>query len=144
MIVDYAGSCHCGAVRIAFHSDKQPEDLGARSCQCGFCTKHNASWTSDPDGSVDITISGPVSRYRFGTGTADAIICANCGVATAVTCEIDGALYAVIRVDAFESSSEFLAHAAPIDFDGEDVSNRLKRRADSWTSATLEEATQHA
>ena len=142
--MDYAGSCHCGAVRVTFHSDKQAEELGARCCQCSFCTKHHASWTSDPAGSVDIAISGPVSRYRFGTDTADAIICATCGVATAVTCEIDGALYAVIRVDALERSPEFLTHAAPIDFDGEDVSNRLKRRAASWTSATLEEAIQHA
>jgi len=72
----YSGSCHCSAIKVALRTSKTGAELGARSCQCSFCRTHGASWTSDPAGALDIEVTGPVSRYRFGTGTAEFLICA--------------------------------------------------------------------
>ncbi len=129
----YGGSCHCGAIGLRFQSAKRFDQLGARTCQCSFCLKHGASWTSDPDGSCDITLSGPVNRYRFGTKTADFLICGNCGVVPVVVSEIDGRHLGVVRVNALDAAVNFLKHAAPMDLDGELLEARLDRRAQRWT-----------
>jgi hypothetical protein len=131
------GSCHCGGVRIAFHTAKAPGALGARACQCSFCRAHGASWTSDPAGSLEIAVAGPVSRYRFGTGTADFLVCARCGVVPAVTWERDGGLFGVVRVQCLAARDALLAHERPADFEAESVELRLARRARNWTPAAL-------
>ncbi len=138
-MMHYAGACHCGALKLDFHSEKSPAELGARTCQCSFCEAHGASWTSDPEGNVDITLTGPVSRYRFGTKTADFLVCANCGVVPAVVSEIEGQLRGVIRVNCLEESAAFLAQAAPIDLDEEILDSRLDRRAKGWTPAAIKD-----
>lgn len=135
----YAGSCHCGAISLTLHSEKSPEQLGARTCQCSFCQKHGGSWTSDPQGQVEITLSGPVSRYRFGTKTADFLVCATCGVVSAVVGEIERQLRGAVRINCLEQSAVFLEQAAPIDFDGEILDSRLDRRAKSWTPAMIKD-----
>ena len=56
-----------------------------RACGCSFCRAHNTCTTSDPNGSVDICAAdwSLVRFYRFGTGTADFLICGTCGVVPA-------------------------------------------------------------
>lgn len=139
----YAGSCHCGALTLEFRSGKSPAALGARTCQCAFCQMHGASWTSDPEGQVGIAFTGPVSRYRFGTGTADFLVCATCGVVPAVTSEIDGRLRGVIRVECLEEKAAFLEEAAPMDLDGELLNDRIDRRARRWTPALIKQGEMH-
>lgn len=133
----YAGSCHCRALTVDFRSGKSAAALGARTCQCSFCQMHGASWTSDPDGHAEIILTGPVSRYRFGTKTADFLACATCGVVPAVTSEIEGRLLGVIRVECLEKKLAFLEQAAPMDLDGELLNDRIDRRAERWTPVTL-------
>ena len=135
----YGGSCHCGALALDFRSEKSPAALGARTCQCSFCRKHGASWTADPQGHVTISLSGPVSRYRFGTKTADFLICSRCGVVGACVGEMEGRLLGVVRVDCLDQSAAFLTQAAPTDFDGEILDSRLDRRAKGWTPAKIKE-----
>ncbi|WP_246263179.1 GFA family protein [Parasphingopyxis algicola] len=135
----YAGSCHCGALTLDFASEKSPADLGARTCQCSYCRKHGASWTSDPEGRAELAVAGPVSRYRFGTKTADFLVCATCGVVLAAVSEIDGRLRGVVRVDCLDDSAAFLAQAAPMDLDGEVLDARLDRRAQRWTPVAITE-----
>jgi len=135
----YDGACHCGAIIVTLHSAKSADQLGARTCQCSFCRKHGASWTSDSDGRIDIALSGPVSRYRFGTETADFLICGTCGVVPAVVDEIDGQLLSVVRVDCLDEASAFLEHSATMDLDGEILDARLDRRAQRWTPSMIEE-----
>ena len=134
----FHGSCHCGAVKITLRTPKTAKQLGARSCQCSFCKAHGASWTSDPSGSLEITIpSEKVSRYTFGTGTAEFLVCATCGVVPAVTWKNGEKLLAVARVNCLAEAEQLLAHTKPIDFDGETTANRLERRARGWTPASL-------
>lgn len=73
-----------------------------------------------------------VSRYAFGTGTAEFHVCARCGIVPVVTSRIDGRLYAVVSVNAFEGVDAALLHRAPASFDREDEAARLARRARHW------------
>jgi hypothetical protein len=135
----YHGSCHCGAVNITLRSAKTASELGTRSCQCSFCRAHGASWTSDPDGRLEITVPREkLSRYRFGTGTAEFLICGTCGVVPAVIWEDGGRLLGVVRVNCLAESEILLANVRKADFDGETEAKRLERRARSWTPASLQ------
>jgi len=135
----YHGSCHCGSVKITLRTSKAADELGARSCQCTFCKAHGASWTSDPGGRLEITVPREkLSRYTFGTGTAEFLICATCGVVPAVIWKDGERLLGVARVNCLEESELLLANTRPIDFDNETESKRLERRARGWTPASLQ------
>jgi hypothetical protein len=96
--------------------------------------KHGGVWTASPSAALVVTVERPadVSRYRFGTRTAEFHVCATCGVVPLVTSEIDGALYAVVSVLAFEGVDPALVRRAPVSFDGEAEAARLARRQRSW------------
>lgn len=132
-----SGACHCGNIRMDLHTQKKADELVPRECSCSFCRKHQASWISDPEGSVHIRYvdAKRVSPYRFGTKTADFIVCAYCGVLMVTTCEIEGRLRAVLNIRAMAD----VAFAPPVttDFDGEDVQSRLARRARNWTGSVV-------
>jgi hypothetical protein len=127
------GSCHCG--NITFNLDWQPEptEIPARACSCSFCIKHGGVWTSCPTGAlaVELKDAARVSKYSFGTRTADFHICTVCGVVPVVTSEIDGKTYAVVNVNTLEGI-ESLLKRAPVSFEGEDEASRLARRARNW------------
>jgi hypothetical protein len=72
-----------------------------------------------------------LSVYRFGHGTAQWIICSGCGVLTAVLCETEGRLRAVVTVQSMVEHA-FLAPEMQTDFEAESVAERLERRARTW------------
>ncbi len=76
------GGCHCGNLTFEMRSARPPEELPLRTCGCGFCRAHGGLYTSDPEGFVRFAVRDParLSRYRFGHGTADFLICRDCGV----------------------------------------------------------------
>jgi hypothetical protein len=73
-----------------------------------------------------------VSRYIFGTKTAQFHICAKCGVVPIVTSEIDGNTYAVVSVNALQGIDRALLKHASATFDAEDERSRLARRKRNW------------
>jgi hypothetical protein len=73
-----------------------------------------------------------VSRYAFGTKTAQFHICSRCGVAPVVTSRIEGRLYAVVSVNAFEGVESSLLRYAPASFETESEEARLARRKRNW------------
>jgi len=73
-----------------------------------------------------------VSKYSFGTRTAEFHTCARCGIVPVVTSRIDGRLYAVVSVNAFEDVDQSLLRRAPASFDGEGTESRLARRKRNW------------
>jgi hypothetical protein len=73
-----------------------------------------------------------VSHYTFGTRTAQFHICAICGVVPVVTSEIDGNIYAVVNVNAFQDIDRSLLKNASVTFDAEDEQSRLVRRKRNW------------
>lgn len=128
------GKCHCGNIAFALTWDPDPVEISARACTCTFCVKHGGVWTANPSGALAVTVRDPsrVSRYAFGTATAHFHICATCGVVPVVTSEIDGALYAVVSVNAFDDVDPALVKRSAANLDGESVDTRLARRKRSW------------
>lgn len=105
-----------------------------RACTCSFCVKHGGVWTSNPKGALEVTIADPalVSRYGFGTRTADFHVCTRCGMVPAVTSRIDGGVYAVANVNTFENVDRARLKRGSASFDGEGEDSRLARRKRSW------------
>ena len=128
------GSCHCGNISFALTWIPEPSEIPARACICSFCTKHGGVWTSCPTGSLKVAVrdSSLVSKYRFGTKTAEFQICARCGAVPVVTCRIDGRLHAVVNVNAFDGVDPALLRRAAASFEGEDEAARLARRKRNW------------
>ena len=128
------GKCHCGNIAFALDWRPEPTEIPARACSCTFCQKHGGVWTSCPTGALKVMVEDPqrVSRYAFGTKTAQFHICTGCGVVPVVTCHIDGRLYAVVSVNAFEGVDPSLLRRAPMNFDAESGEVRLARRKRGW------------
>jgi len=133
-IMRIEGKCHCRNISYVFHWPGDGGEIPVRACGCDFCTKHGVSWTSHHDSELIATIGDTslVSKYRFGTGTADFYVCARCGVAPFVTCAIDDQLYAVVNTNTFEGIDRSSLIRAATNFDGEGTGERLDRRKRSW------------
>jgi hypothetical protein len=128
------GKCHCGNIAFTLRWEPDPVEIPARACGCSFCVKHGGVWTSYPRGELKVAVKDPqlVSAYAFGTKTAEFHTCARCGVVPVVTSRIDGHLYAVVSVNAFENVDPALLRRAPANFDGEGEGERLARRKRNW------------
>jgi hypothetical protein len=128
------GKCHCGNISFSFIWEPEPAEIPARACTCSFCIKHGGVWTSHPGGALKIVVKEPllVSKYAFGTETAEFHICVRCGVVPVVTSRIDEHLYAVVSVNAFENVDPSLLRRASASFDGEGNESRLARRKRNW------------
>jgi len=128
------GKCHCGNISFALAWEPDPAEIPARACDCSFCTKHGGVWTSNPRGALKVTVRDPslVSKYAFGTRTAEFHVCARCGIVPVVTSRIDGRLYAVVSVNAFEGVDPSLLRRKPASFEGEGKDDRLARRKRNW------------
>ena len=129
-----SGSCHCGNISFALDWQPDPVEIPARACGCSFCVKHGGVWTSCPAGRLRITVRKPqsVSRYEFGTRTAQFHICRDCGIVPVVTSLIEGRLYAVVSVNAFDNVDDSKLDRKPASFDGESEGDRLARRQRHW------------
>ena len=130
------GSCHCGNISFLLTWEPEPTEIPARACTCSFCTKHGGVWTSCSTGSLKVSIGNPslVSKYAFGTETAEFHICSKCGIVPVVISRIEGHLYAVVSVNAFEGVEPSLLRRASATFEGENEEARLARRKRNWIS----------
>lgn len=128
------GSCHCGNVSFELDWDPDPSEIPARACTCSFCVKHGGVWTSTPTGRLRVRLRDPslVSRYAFGTRTAQFHVCGRCGAVPVVSSEIEGRIHAVVSVNAFDDVDPALLRRAPVSFEGEAADSRLARRARHW------------
>jgi hypothetical protein len=128
------GKCHCGNISFALAWEPDPAEIPARACGCSFCVKHGGVWTSNPAGRLQVSIEDRsfASKYQFGTRTAQFHVCTRCGAVPVVTSLIDGRLYAVVSVNAFEGVDPSLLRRAPASFDGEGSGERLARRKRNW------------
>jgi hypothetical protein len=128
------GSCHCRNIAFVLDWKSQPDEIRARACTCSFCVKHGGVWTSCVPGTLAVTVRDPssVAEYAFETRTAQFQVCAVCGVVPLVTSRIDGRLYAVVNVNAFDDVDAALLKRLPLTVDAEDEATRLARRAKNW------------
>ncbi len=129
-----SGGCHCGNISFALTWAPDPVEIPARACSCSFCVKHGGVWTSCPTGALKITVrdSSLVSKYAFGTKTAEFHVCSRCGIVPVVTSRIGDRLYAVVSVNALEGVAPSLLRHASTTFEGENQEDRLARRRRNW------------
>ena len=128
------GSCHCRNIVFTLDWNPDPVEIPARACGCTFCVRHGGVWTSFPEGRLRIAVrdAARMSRYVFGTRTADFHVCVDCGVVPVVTSPIGGRLYAVVSVNAFDDMEPARLRRIPASFDGESEDDRLARRRRNW------------
>lgn len=131
----HRGRCHCGAVGFEYRTDKPVAEWSVRACQCSFCRKHGAAYTSDPAGSVRFAHEDPavLSRYRFGHKTADFIFCGRCGGYLGAVTEEGGQALMVLNIRALDPQPDGLPAAQPMSYEGETTGDRNTRRAGRWT-----------
>jgi hypothetical protein len=128
------GGCHCRNIsyRLVWPADEI--EIPVRECSCSFCTKHRGAYTSHREARLEAAVAkaSMLSRYRFGTETAEFFVCARCGAVPFATSEIDGRVYAVVNVNTFDDVDPSGFASTVTDFDGEAVESRLERRAGNW------------
>lgn len=131
----FRGRCHCGAVGFEYRTAKPAGEWPVRACECSFCRKHGAAYTSDPAGSVRFVHAdaSQLSRYRFGQKTADFVFCGRCGGYLGAVTEEDGATLMVINLRALDPQPDGLSAAQSISYEGETGGDRNTRRAARWT-----------
>ena len=136
----YTGGCHCENIGVKLRLSRSPEQMALRSCSCAFCRAHGTRTLSDRDGLVEITAGdcSLVERYRFGSRTADYLLCRRCGVYVGAVCETRTGLRAVLNVNCLADRAAFTQAPAAPDFDGESIDTRLDRRSTNWMPAVLE------
>jgi len=137
--MQHDGGCHCGNLRVRLHLTTPPLASTLRSCACSFCRAHATRTVSDPAGSCEIRAGdwALVEPYRFGSRTADYLICRRCGVYIGAVCDTPAGMRAVINTNALDDTAAFAQEPVRPDYDGEATEARLARRAANWTPATL-------
>lgn len=136
-----ASHCHCGKVSVLFETQKSPQELGVRTCQCDFCRRHGAVNISDPDGRITIDCGeDSVERYRFALRTADFLICRTCGVYIAAAMGEGQRIVSTLNVAGLRIKELADVEEAPMEYGDETTEARIARRFQKWTPTTFTNA----
>lgn len=135
----HEGGCHCGNLRLTLRLTRPPAENATRSCQCSFCRRHATLTVSDPAGQADIRARdwSNVEKYRFGTATADFLLCRTCGVYIGAVCDTPDGMRMVTNTRCLDDREAFTSPPALPNHDKEAVEARMARRAANWTPAAL-------
>jgi hypothetical protein len=135
----HKGGCHCGNLRLTLRLTQPPNEVRLRACGCSFCRANQTRTASDPNGSADIWADdwSQVSKYRFGTGTADFLVCRRCGIYLGAVSETDAGTRMVTNTNCLEDRAAFTGTSVSTDHDGEAVESRIARRAANWTPTMI-------
>jgi hypothetical protein len=134
----YPGSCHCGAVHISFLSEKKPEEMRVGRCGCSFCRRHGARTLGEPQGLVEFRARPQdLTRYRFGLGITDYLLCAKCGAYVGAVMPDEGRTIGIVNVNSLDIRDTFDAAPPLHHYDGEDEARRRIRRRKFWMKAQV-------
>jgi hypothetical protein len=140
--MEHQGGCHCGNLRIQVRLTKPPADMLVRSCACSFCRSHGTRTVSDPQGQADLwaTDWSLLEKYRFGSRTADYLLCRRCGVYLGAICDTPAGRRSVINTLCLHERAAFDQDPARPDYDGEAVEARMARREVNWMPLVLHDS----
>jgi hypothetical protein len=126
-------------IRTRLRLRERPTENALRACACSFCRAHATRTVSDPEGLFEVSAEdwGLVERYRFGSRTAEYLICKRCGVYVGAVCETAAGLRAVVNTNALDDRAAFTVVPSSPDYEGETTEARLARRAANWTPAIV-------
>jgi hypothetical protein len=135
----HEGGCHCGNLRLTLRLSRSPEDIQLRACGCSFCRAHATRTASDPDGAAEIWAEDWdfVEPYRFGSRTADYLVCRRCGVYIGAVCATAAGTWAVINTNSLVRRELFTATPAGVNHEGETTDARMARRTANWTPVII-------
>jgi len=134
------GGCHCGNISIALELSRAPSAYNPRACDCDFCRKHGAAYISDPHGSIRIHINsaGKSQIYRQGSGTAEFLLCAACGVVVSVLYRDTNRVYAAANANTVATAAERFGSEQSASPQMLAASDKVKRWQTVWfPNATL-------
>ncbi len=78
-MLDYAGGCHCGAVRISLRRDAPIDSL--IDCNCSICRKKGILLLPVEDADLAIQQGGNnLTLYQWRSNTAKHWFCKTCGI----------------------------------------------------------------
>ena len=81
MTATYDAACHCSSVQ--FRVTLAGGLASARRCTCSYCTMRGAVAVSAAlDGITFVSGAAALTRYQFGTNTAQHFFCGTCGIYT--------------------------------------------------------------
>ena len=131
--------CHCRNLRLILRLSRLPQEVRLRACGCSFCRAHATRTTSDSLGAVEIWADDwdLVEPYRFGSRSADFLVCRRCGVYTGAICTTEAGAWAVINTNSLADQALFTGPVGPVDHAGEASKDRIARRIANWTPAIL-------
>jgi len=103
------GQCHCGDMSVELELPGELAGYRPRECDCDFCRRHGAAYVSDRDGAMRVRVkTKPRSAwYRQGSGTAEFLLCAQCGVLVGAFYRDGERLLGVANVRALNDDSAF-------------------------------------
>ncbi|KAI0171878.1 glutathione-dependent formaldehyde-activating enzyme [Hypoxylon sp. FL1284] len=78
----YTGSCHCGALRVAFRSKPLDKSSAERiiECNCSICIRQGAVYVSPPKEAAGVEGEENLQVYLFGGRKFGKGFCRTCGV----------------------------------------------------------------
>ena len=132
---DISGRCHCGNVSYVFVSPIPKMELPLKSCDCSFCSKQGAVYTSHPKGTLKVTVvnKDQVKLYQFGSEAADVFSCAICGVFPFIKGVIDGEDYAVLNANSINGLKIEHSQIVPVEqLENQTAAERAERWKRSW------------
>ena len=130
---EYHGSCHCENFRYELSWPENTEMVG-RSCDCSFCSRHGAIWSSHRSAEAKIKIQNrqEIIHYRFGQRTAEFHICAVCGIVAAAVWKDKTTNLGVININTLDNAFDKYIKRVTTHFDSENRLSRETRRRASW------------
>ena len=134
------GGCHCGALRWELETALPLAQWSVRACQCSFCRLHGALSTSDPRGRVRFHFVRPelVVRYRFGTRSAEFLVCGGCGVYVGAVLQEPEGSWAIVNARTLDGdAAASLPSSQPVSYDGETPEARSARRRIRWSPLSV-------
>lgn len=132
---EISGRCHCGNVEYMFVSPVPKMELPIKSCDCSFCIKQGACYTSHPQGKLSVLVKerSLVKRYQFGSESADVFLCSQCGVFPFIVGRIDDQLYAVLNANSINGLNIDRAKIVPVEHvENQSVEERVERWKRNW------------
>jgi hypothetical protein len=132
------GGCHCGNISYTAEFSDKLVNFIPRACDCTFCTRHGATYTSDRNGklAINITNASQVSWYRQGSKIANFLICKQCGIMTNVCYEESGRLYGSINIRTSDKFNLF-GHNQVMQLTQLSDNIRIKLWKDNWFSSVV-------
>ncbi len=129
-----SGRCHCGNIGYELLSPVPKTELPIRTCDCSFCSKQGATYTSHPQGKLRVQIkdSGSIQWYRYGTETAEVMLCTVCGIFPLITCDIDDHLYAALNANSINGLHIDRKKMSVVHHDLLSPDEMLHKRLENW------------